>query len=113
MSPRIRQARHMRRAIAQQPGSGLNVSAYCRQHSIPLSSFYKWRKRVQDEPSGTAAPEPAKAPVSKFVRLFAEPHAAHVREAYELSYPDGRVLRLPPDVAVETLLAIVQCGVTR
>ena len=103
----------MRRAIAQQPGSGLSVSAYCRQNAITFSTFYNWRKRLRVEQSEAPALKVPKTPAPEFVRLFAEPHATPARGAFELSYPDGRVLRLPPDVAVETLLAVVQCGATR
>ena len=33
--------------IRQQEGSGVAVSAFCREHSVSEPSFYGWRKRLK------------------------------------------------------------------
>jgi len=39
--------------IDEQERGGLSASDYCRDKSIGLSSFYHWRRRLGDTPSGS------------------------------------------------------------
>lgn len=109
MFKRIRKARRLRRAVEAQLSSGLNITSYCRQHKIPLSTFTWWRKRLRDEA--------AVAPISPadlnpgFVRILPEAQTPTCRENCELSFPDGRVLSFPASYPLESLLAILK-GVT-
>lgn len=49
--PRIAAAERWRAIIEQQRQSGLGVSAFCRQRSIPTSSFFCWRRKLS-RPAG-------------------------------------------------------------
>jgi len=33
--------------IEQQAGSGLSIAAFCREHHLPQSGFYQWRRRLR------------------------------------------------------------------
>ena len=44
-----------RSLISKQEASGMSVSAFCRQHEVPESSFYSWKRKLkqrrrEDEP---------------------------------------------------------------
>jgi hypothetical protein len=69
-------------------GSGLSISAFCREAKLSRSSFVKWRRRL-------AAAE--SAPASSFVEWVAPsaPEAEPRRDAgeFELALPGGVVLR--------------------
>jgi transposase-like protein len=39
-------ARAWRRKIEQQAGSGLSVRAWCHQHGVTESAFYRWRREL-------------------------------------------------------------------
>jgi hypothetical protein len=38
-----------RRLIRGQPGSGMSIRAWCRQHSVQEASFYWWRRRLDQQ----------------------------------------------------------------
>ena len=97
----------MRRAVVAQSVSGMNISVYCRKHEIPLSTFTRWRKRIRLE-SAEATPITTAKTNPGFVRIIPEPHLPAYRESCELSFPDGRILRLPADYPLESLLAVLK-----
>ena len=39
--------------IRQQPGSGLNVSQFCKQEGVSYQSFQNWRKKLEPQSGGT------------------------------------------------------------
>ena len=57
--------------IREQRASGLGISAFCREHEVPLSSFFQWRRKLQerqhkDEPPPGSS-EAQEDSVAKFV----------------------------------------------
>lgn len=71
------------RAILQRfEGAGQGTRAFCRREGVALSSFQRWRQRLD---------RPAAAP---FVELVAAPASAPpVAWALEVSLPNGTTLR--------------------
>jgi len=108
MSYQSRLAHRMRRVATSQFRSSLTVSAFCRKHRIPVSTFWNWRKRLKAENFIIPPQEPAAAP--QFVRLVPESQPALCREGCSLDFPDGRVLRFPADYPVSNLLLILKSG---
>ena len=45
---------HWQGVIREQQASGLAVSAFCRQHEVPLSSFYKWKRKLKQRRGDTS-----------------------------------------------------------
>ncbi len=45
---------HWQVVIREQQASGLSVSAFCRQHEVPLSSFYKWKRKLKERRGDTS-----------------------------------------------------------
>lgn len=73
-----------RSIISQQAQSGLGVAAFCRQWSIPTSSFFGWRAKLLrggESPAGFVA-----------VKLAGGPPAIKDRAALEVRLRGGRRL---------------------
>jgi hypothetical protein len=56
---------HWREIIKQHEASGLSGAAFCREHSINLSRFYHWRRRLKQDSVGgflelTSDPAPSR-----------------------------------------------------
>lgn len=41
--------------IAEQSDRGETVASFCREKGIPENSFYRWRKKLSDQPIDSAA----------------------------------------------------------
>ena len=108
MLSRTRLSRRLRRAVADQPNSGLNISAYCRKHKLALSTFMVWRKRLHHENTEPNTITVSKEAQKSFVRIFADSHPITSIGSCELSFPDGRILRLPHDFSVESMLVLLK-----
>lgn len=65
--------------------SGLSVAAFCRSRELNLSSFYRWRKILDD-----LDPSPASGPSPSFVPVRVVPDAVVV-----VILPSGLRLRVP------------------
>jgi transposase-like protein len=81
--------------------SGLSVAAYCRRARVPASSFYAWRRKLQEggtftEVRVTPAPDPA-----------AEPDSAIDHGALELHLQCGRRVIVRPGFDRQTLLDLL------
>ena len=48
--PWVRARERWRAIVGEQRASGLGVAAFCRQRSIPTSSFYGWRQKLLGPP---------------------------------------------------------------
>lgn len=76
-SPLARGRERWQGLIAEQQESGLGVAEFCRERSIPVSSFYGWRRKLagrERAPGGfvavkVAAGAPARSPGVLEVRL--------------------------------------------
>lgn len=107
MSNRIRNARQVRRAVQAQRNSDLSIVAYCQKHQLPISTFYRWRKRIRDEMVLEKTVSRTDSDPG-FIKIIPEtPHATR-QEVCELSFPDGRVLSLPVSYPLASLLAVLK-----
>ena len=60
-----------RAIVAEQRASGLSVSAFCRGKSIPPSSFYGWRQKLEGRPRQSSLATRAQGPAFVPVKLGA------------------------------------------
>ena len=44
----LERERYWRGVIREQRASGLGISAFCREHEVPLSSFHQWRRKLKE-----------------------------------------------------------------
>ena len=86
-------AERWRTDFATWRSSGLSVAAFCRSRELNLSSFYRWRKILDDldRPAATRPrSEPDPLPVPSFVPVRVIPDAV-----VEVILPSGLQLRVP------------------
>jgi transposase-like protein len=81
------------RSIREQRASGLGISAFCREHEVPLSSFYQWRRKLQerqakDEPV-PGNNTPLEDPVAKFVPIQLPSPPTAMRAGCEIVLANG------------------------
>ena len=101
--PRI--AERWRTVFAAWRSAGLSVAAFCRSHDLNLSSFYRWRKILDDldRPSTTRPrSEPAALPIQSFVPVRVIPDAV-----VEVILPSGLQLRVPLSADAQQLARLV------
>jgi transposase-like protein len=48
--------------VSEQEGSGKSVAAFCREHEVPASQMFSWKKRFRE------------AAAAKFVEVAVKPH---------------------------------------
>lgn len=89
----LERERYWRGVIREQGASGLGISAFCREHEVPLSSFFQWRRKLKDRPpQDEQAPRRSKAPedsIAKFVPLQLHAPPTATRAGCEVVLPDG------------------------
>src|ERR1700733_7210558 len=88
-----RRLEHWRATFTMWRSSGLSVAAFCRSRDLNLSSFYRWRKILDDldRPSATRPrSQPDPLPVQSFVPVRVIPDAV-----VEVILPSGVQLRVP------------------
>lgn len=81
--------------------SGLSVAAFCRSRHLNLSSFYRWRKILDDldRPPATR-PDPRPSPSFVPVRVIPDP-------VVEVLLPSGVQLRVPLSADARQLARLV------
>lgn len=83
--------------IEEQKHSGLNITQYCQQHSLTISGFYAWRKRLKIANNTLATDEVSndwlkvEMPVAEPV-INSEPNSQ--TWDIELQLPNGVVLKM-------------------
>ncbi len=85
--------------------SGLSVAAFCRSRDLNLSSFYRWRKILDDldRPAATRPrSEPDPLPCPSFVPVRVIPDAV-----VEVILPSGVQLRVPLSADAPQLARLV------
>jgi transposase-like protein len=50
------------RQIARQRSTNVPVAEFCRQLGVPTSTFYEWRRRLEQAPPASSQPAPLKQP---------------------------------------------------
>jgi putative transposase len=115
----LRRERTWQRILKEQARSGLSHSEFCRQRSIPFSTYFLWRRKLVSRASRQSGGEPRSrrpAPTSSVVvpvRMkghdgFPAPSSS---SSYELVLGNGRVLRIPAcfdDAVIARLLAVAE-----
>jgi transposase-like protein len=89
--------------IRKQQASGLGVSAFCREHEVPPSSFFQWRRKLKEpqRKNETARDERALCETSdrnttaKFVPVRLDAPTTATRAACEVVLPDGCRIIVP------------------
>lgn len=114
-----RTAEQWRDLIEGWPGSGLTQAQYCARHGFSVSSFYRWRERVRQEPK-TAGKAPLAVGGSQPLRLLpvqrSQSHSAPGHEtvpALTLVFPNGLRLEIATGVEAHTLGAVIELVQTR
>ena len=102
-----------RRSLIVQRHSGLTQSEFCRRNRLSLSTFHRWRRRLEELPT-TEMAEPPTAPEFVAVNVCpAKPEDAE--EGFVLELCNGARLRIPMNVEsrdlVEVLWALEATGV--
>lgn len=95
-----------RKTFAMWRSSDLSVAAFCRSRDLNLSSFYRWRKILDDlDRPSTIRPrsEPDPLPIPSFVPVRVIPDAV-----VEVILPSGVQLRVPLSVDAPQLAHLVR-----
>ena len=102
--PRI--VERWRTTFAMWRSSGLSVAAFCRSRNLNLSSFYRWRKILDDldRPAATRTrSQPDSLPPQSFVPGRVIPDAV-----VEVILPSGLQLRVPLSADAPQLARLVR-----
>ena len=100
---------HWRRLIEQWQRSELSVFAFCERHRLAVSSFYAWRRAIQqrDRPAnGSQTPGSV-----TFLPVHVQHEPTDQQSPLELVLANGRCLRITPGfdpVALRALLAVLE-----
>ena len=100
-----------RRLIAGWRDSDTSVASFCAAHSVQPSSFYYWRRRLEEVSTASAAASSALA--LSFVEVTAERAPPTHASTYEVLLPNGRRVLVPAafdEHVLHRLLAIVEGG---
>ena len=81
--------------ILEQQRSGLNISAYCREHKLTVSCFFTWRRKLK---LTNNAPAP-----QRFVPVTIAATPAII----EVTLPNGIVVKLPIDTEVSLVTRFI------
>jgi len=104
--------RFWRDLIERQPTSGLNIARFCADAGVSQNAFYVWKKRLLTtarERQGTTsrrkhrwkqAEAKSLIPVRVIPDVGHQPPTAH---SIEIAWPNGIVLRIPPDCGSSAL----------
>lgn len=103
--PDPRLVERWRTTFAMWRSSGLSVAEFCRSRDLNLSTFYRWRKILDDlDRPATTRPrsEPDPRPCSSFVPVRVIPDAV-----VEVTLPSGVQLRVPLSADAPQLARLV------
>ena len=104
--PDPRLVERWRTSFAMWRSSGLSVAAFCRSRDLNLSSFYRWRKILDDldRPAATRPrSEPDPLPCPSFVPVRVIPDTV-----VEVVLPSGVQLRVPLSADAPQLARLVR-----
>ena len=87
--------------------SEVNLDLFCLQEGVSRSTFYRWKRRLEDGipdsmEKDSAEPEPECSKESLFLPISLK------TSRVEIELPNGSVVRLPKDVGKEVLVAVVR-----
>ena len=85
--------------ISEHGGSGQSIAAFCRDHGVPVSQFFAWKKRLRQ----TSAPSFVEVQI---VEAMPQPSIAPGR-AIEVALAGGRRVFVEPGFDPDHLRAVV------
>jgi transposase-like protein len=113
-----RSASEWQTLVAKLAESGEDIAQFCRRQGIYLPTLQWWQWRLRGSPHGLvrpprAAPAAAEAIRSQFtqLRVIEEASPAVGTDGFELRWPDGLTLAIPPqfdEVALRRLLVVLE-----
>lgn len=115
--PQRRSAEVWRGLIEEWQQSGLELVQFCRERRIPLSNLKWWRWRLGIPAEKRSPRRPVQAPPTSPVKQdwiqleIQTPHLEFESAPFELRWPDGRILAIPPRFdapALSRLLALLE-----
>lgn len=97
---RVERERYWRKVIGDQVGSGLSISAFCRERGVSPASFFSWRRKLaaggREEATG------------KFVPIeLVPPESPPGRPGFELTLPNGLRVHVPPQFDADALRVLL------
>lgn len=92
----VERERYWREVIGDQAGSGLSISAFCRERGVSPASFFSWRRKL--------AAGGREEVIGKFVPIELVPPAAPAeRPGFEVALPSGLRVHVPPRFDADAL----------
>jgi transposase-like protein len=89
----LERKRYWQGVIREQRSSGLGISAFCREHEVPLSSFFQWRRKLKERrPKDEPVPgnhTRHEGSVAKFVPVQLHPSPTATRAGCEIVLANG------------------------
>lgn len=87
--------------------SEVNLDVFCLQEGVSRSTYYRWKRRLQDGvpdslEADSAEPEQVRSKESLFLPISLK------TSRVELELPNGGAVRLPSDVSKEVLVAVLR-----
>lgn len=94
--------RFWRRMIADHPGSGMSVLAWCDEHGVSAPSFYVWRRKLAQPDSRRESRRPSLLPVEILSLAADESHTS-----LEIELPSQARVRVRPGCDLELLRLVL------
>lgn len=108
-APDPHKERFWRQTLQRFERSPLNAADFCRLHDLTLSSFYRWKRVLQQrdlrQDRATPTSKASQLPFFLPLQLAAEPQTTHapIPATLEVLFPNGLLLRIPKHFDATTL----------
>lgn len=102
----VEKKRYWQGTIREAARSGLSIREFCRQHRLPESQFYRWRRKLEQGRQQRRMRKPGVARGSASFALVSE-EPGTMGAGIELVLGNGRRLRIGQGVDEETLRAVL------
>ena len=103
MATRHARRQAMQRLLGAWRQSGERIGAFCIKRGIPVSTFFRWKRRFQAEPVTTAQRLPPST-----LPAFLQIGTASTTGTFQYRFPDGGSLVLPCTLALPDVAALVR-----
>jgi len=94
--------RFWRRLIAEQPGSGMSVLAWCGEQGVSAPSFYVWRRKLGQRAAWRKSRQPSLLPVEIIPSM-----ADKSRAPLEIEFPGRARVRVRAGCDLELLRQVL------
>lgn len=107
-----------RRVLEEQKASGLGHTEFCRKNDLSVHSYFWWKREIpkrDEKKAARAKKRPAKSRrASKKKRLVPvrvlkpAPDTTGQKAAFEIVFPGGRIIRVPPYFQAASLKQLIR-----